>query len=172
MHAVSLFNSCKQCEILASVVTASPEFRLLIFSLMFKVVQDFKSLISFCWPVSCWKSCYTASVDTGGQANWFLSQQHWCVAFLFLLPKLLMFIFVLKRDRSVLLVNQVCVFWLERMFSFLIPDSTDGMYNTHRAVRDNMDPIMPCDSELLKNLCGTFPFCFASHKRLLVHNQV
>ena len=57
------------------------------------------------------------------------------------------------------------------MFSTLIPDRAAGMYDTHRAVRDNMDPTMPRDSELLKNLYGTFPFCLASHKRLLIHNQ-
>ena len=44
------------------------------------------------------------------------------------------------------------------MFSTLIPDRAAGMYDTHRAVRDNMDPTMPRDSELLKNLYGTFHF--------------
>jgi hypothetical protein len=33
------------------------------------------------------------------------------------------------------------------MFSILIPDRAAGMYNTHRAVRDNMDPTQPRDSE-------------------------
>jgi hypothetical protein len=33
------------------------------------------------------------------------------------------------------------------MFSILIPDRAAGMYNTHRAVRDNMDPTQPRDSK-------------------------
>ena len=35
------------------------------------------------------------------------------------------------------------------MFSILIPDRAAGMYNMHRAVRDNMDPTQPRDSKYM-----------------------